>query len=132
MRAKASRTSWVMAVSAAAVLAMAAGLSGQGQGTPPQTGAPAPTAQGGRGRGGGQDACGGRSGQPTVPCQNDVNKMMATLALLPDNPPATPQKARKVIVLAPEHASGYQHSSIPLAARLIQELGKKTGAWTTD
>jgi len=119
-----------MAVSAAAVVAMAAGLSGQGA---PQTGAPAPAAQGaGRGGGGGQDACGGRSAQPTVPCQNDVNKMMATLGLLPDKPPAAPQRARKVIVLAPEHASGYQHSSIPLAARLIEELGKKTGAWTTD
>jgi uncharacterized protein len=57
---------------------------------------------------------------------------MATLALLPDKPPATPQKPRKVIVLAPERAVGYQHSSIPLAARLIEELGKKTGAWTTD
>jgi len=132
MRAKASRTSSMMAVSAAAVLAMAAGLSGQGQGAAPQTGALAPAAQAGRGGGAGQDACGGRSAQPTVPCQNDVNKMMATLGLLPDKPPATAQKPRKVIVLAPEHAAGYQHSSIPLAARLIEALGKKTGAWTTD
>ena len=28
-------------------------------------------------------------------------------------------------------AAGYAHSSIPLAARTVEELGKKTGAWTT-
>lgn len=26
---------------------------------------------------------------------------------------------------------GYRHSSIPLAAKTIEEMGKKTGAWTS-
>src|SRR4029079_3115293 len=29
-------------------------------------------------------------------------------------------------------SAGYQHSSIPLAAKAVEELGKKTGAWTSD
>jgi type 1 glutamine amidotransferase len=73
------------------------------------------------------DACGGRSAQPEVPCPNDVTKM---LAALPPKAPATPQKPRKVLVLA--KAAGYAHSSRPLAAAMINEMGKKTGAWTTD
>jgi type 1 glutamine amidotransferase len=74
---------------------------------------------------GGSDPCGGRSAQPTVPCQADVDKMMAAL---PDKAPAKPKQPRKVLVLA--KASGFVHSSIPLAARMMEEMGKKTGAWT--
>ena len=73
------------------------------------------------------DACGGRSGTPQVPCENDVTRMMAAL---PAKAPATPAKPRKVLVLG--MVRGFQHSSIPLAARTIAEMGKKTGAWTTD
>ena len=73
------------------------------------------------------DACGGRSAQPEVPCPNDVTKM---LAALPAKAPATPQKPRKVLVLA--RVAGYAHSSRPLAAATMTEIGKKTGAWTTD
>src|SRR6185503_14064059 len=29
-------------------------------------------------------------------------------------------------------SAGFQHSSIPLAAKTIEELGKKTGVWTSD
>jgi type 1 glutamine amidotransferase len=43
--------------------------------------------------------------------------------------PTKPKQARKVLVLG--KAAGFVHSSIPLAARTIDELGKKTGAWTT-
>jgi type 1 glutamine amidotransferase len=75
------------------------------------------------------DACGGRSNEPQVPCAQDVTRMMATLALVPDKPPATPAKPRKVLVLG--KSAGFVHSSIPLAARMIEEMGKKTGAWTT-
>jgi uncharacterized protein len=77
----------------------------------------------GQGRGTG-DACGGRSSQPHVPCPTDVDKMMAAL---PDKAPATPKQPRRVLVLA--KASGFVHSSIPLAARMMEEMGKKTGAW---
>ena len=77
-----------------------------------------------------QPACGGTSSTPQVPCAQDVTRLMATLALLPDKPPATPAKPRKVLVFA--KSAGFVHTSIPLAARTIEELGKKTSAWTTD
>src|SRR6266487_218116 len=40
-----------------------------------------------------------------------------------------PQQPRKVLVLG--HAAGYVHSSIPLAAKTVDALGDKTGAWKT-
>jgi type 1 glutamine amidotransferase len=75
------------------------------------------------------DACGGRSQQPTVPCVSDVEQMMA---VLPATAPAKPLKARKVLIWSRIPSAGFQHSSIPLAARTVEELGKKTGAWTSD
>ena len=97
------------------------------QPTPPAAGA-------GRGPGGGGQqpaapACGGRANLPTTgqtPCPEDVTKMMAAL---PASAPAKPAKPRKILVLG--NARGYVHSSIPLAAKTIEEMGKKTGAWTT-
>ena len=74
-------------------------------------------------------ACGGRGNLPTVgqtACPDDVTKMMAAL---PATAPAKPAKPRKVLVLG--NARGYVHGSIPLAGKTIEELGKKTGAWTT-
>src|SRR6478752_6696406 len=73
------------------------------------------------------DPCGGRSAQPEVPCPGDVTKMIAAL---PAKAPATPARPRKVLVLG--RAAGFAHSSRPLAAATITEMGKKTGAWTTD
>jgi uncharacterized protein len=72
------------------------------------------------------DPCGGRSATPQVPCQADVDAM---LAALPDKAPAKPQKPRNVLVLA--RAAGFVHSSIPLAAKTVDALGAKTGAWKT-
>ncbi len=83
---------------------------------------PAMNAGGGRG----MPPCGGQSATPEVPCASDVQAMMAAL---PDSAPAKPAKARKVLVLGV--ADGYHHSNIPLAARTVEELGKKTGAWAT-
>ena len=54
------------------------------------------------------------------------SKMMAAL---PATAPAKPAKARKVLVLG--NPRGFVHSSIPLAAKTVEELGKKTGAWTS-
>lgn len=71
-------------------------------------------------------SCGGRSSNPQTPCPDDVAAMTAAL---PSTAPAVPKAPRKVLVLA--HAAGYVHSSIPLAARTVEELGRKTGAWTT-
>ena len=66
------------------------------------------------------DECGGRSPKPTVPCEDDVARM---LNALPATAPATPARPRKVLVLGVSR--GFQHSSIPLAARTIEEMGKK-------
>lgn len=74
-----------------------------------------------------QDACGGRSNQPQVPCAGDVTKMMA---VLPAKAPATPKQPRRVLVLGATR--GFVHSSIPLAAKMIEEMGKRLGTWTTD
>ncbi len=57
----------------------------------------------------------------------DISAMMAAL---PDKPYATPQHLRHVLVLC--RAVGWVHTSIPLAAKMVEYLGDKTGAWMTD
>jgi type 1 glutamine amidotransferase len=70
---------------------------------------------------------GGRgAAQPQVPEPGTVQAMMAAL---PDKAPARPAHPRKVLVLA--RSAGFVHSSIPLAAKTIEALGAKTGAWAT-
>jgi len=71
------------------------------------------------------DACGGRSNNPRVACPADVDKMIAAL---PDKAIAKPAKPREILVLG--STRGFVHSSIPLAARMMEEMGRKTGAWT--
>jgi type 1 glutamine amidotransferase len=63
--------------------------------------------------------------QSRTPKPEDVQKMMAAL---PSSAPAKPAKPRKVLVLC--KCAGYVHSCIPLAAKTIEELGSKTGAWS--
>jgi type 1 glutamine amidotransferase len=69
---------------------------------------------------------GGRGAQNQTPQPQHVEAMMAAL---PASAPAKPKQARKVLVLG--KAAGFVHSSIPLAGRTVDELGKKTSAWTT-
>jgi hypothetical protein len=109
-------------------------MAQQTSAAPAAAGAPAQAGGGaGAGRGGGlNDPCGGRSSNPKEACADDVSKMTATVGVLPDKPPATPQKARRVLVFSRIPSSGFQHSSIPLAMKTIEALGKKTGAWTTE
>jgi type 1 glutamine amidotransferase len=64
--------------------------------------------------------------QNQTPDPADVEKMMAAL---PAKAPATPKQPRKVLVLA--KARGWVHSCIPLAAKTVEAMGAKTGAWTT-
>ena len=64
--------------------------------------------------------------QNQTPKPEDVQAMVAAL---PEKAPAKPRKPRRVLVLG--RAAGYVHSSIPLAARTIEEMGRKTGAWST-
>ena len=71
---------------------------------------------------------GGRSpaAQNQTPKPEDVAKMIAAL---PGTSPAKPLKPRRILVLC--KSSGFVHSSIPLAAKTIEAMGIKTGAWTT-
>ncbi len=65
--------------------------------------------------------------QSQTPKPEDQARMEAAL---PTSAPAKPLKPRKVLVLC--KAAGFVHSSIPLAAKTVEEMGTKTGAWTTD
>lgn len=56
----------------------------------------------------------------------DVAAMMAAL---PEKPMAPPQSLRHVLVLC--KAAGWVHTSIPLASKMVEYLGDKTGAWMT-
>ena len=58
-----------------------------------------------------------------------VTDLMQMMAALPDSAPATPKQPRRVLVFC--RAAGFVHATIPLAARTIEALGQKTGAWTT-
>lgn len=88
-----------------------------------------PPAAAGRGQGNQSppDPCGGRSATPEVACPNDVKRM---LEALPAKAYATPATPRRILALG--RAAGFAHSSRPLAAKTIEEMGKKTGAWSTD
>ncbi len=68
----------------------------------------------------------GPAAQPQTPNAADVTAMMAAL---PAKAPAKPARPRKVLVLS--KAAGFVHSCIPLAAKTIEALGTKTGAWAT-
>jgi type 1 glutamine amidotransferase len=63
--------------------------------------------------------------QNQTPNPADVEKMMAAL---PDQAPAKPAKPRRILVLS--KAAGFVHSCIPLAAKTMEAMGQKTGAWT--
>lgn len=65
---------------------------------------------------------------PLVAPQADIDAMMAAL---PTTPGAKPAKARKVLVFAHTGAGGFVHSSIPLAAKMVEALGNQGNLWTT-
>jgi type 1 glutamine amidotransferase len=54
---------------------------------------------------------------------------VATLDEIPLKAPAAPKKPRKVFVYA--LAKGWIHSSIPITAYAVDQIGKQTGAWST-
>jgi type 1 glutamine amidotransferase len=64
--------------------------------------------------------------QSRSPKPEDVEKMIAAL---PARAPAKPTRPRKVLVIC--KCAGFVHSCIPLAAKTIEMLGEKTGAWST-
>ncbi|WP_321476339.1 ThuA domain-containing protein [uncultured Paludibaculum sp.] len=55
--------------------------------------------------------------------------IVAMMAALPEKAYATPKSVRRVLVLG--RAAGWVHTSIPLAAKMVEYLGDKTGAWMT-
>ncbi|HYL98539.1 MAG TPA: ThuA domain-containing protein, partial [Blastocatellia bacterium] len=57
---------------------------------------------------------------------SDVSALMAAL---PDKPFARPKSLRRVLVLC--RATTFVHNSIPLAAKMVEYLGDRTGAWMT-
>ena len=58
---------------------------------------------------------------------SDISALMAAL---PDKPYAAPKSLRRVLVLG--RALTWVHTSIPLAAKMVEYLGDRTGAWMTD
>jgi hypothetical protein len=69
----------------------------------------------------------GTGPQNQTPKPADVQRMMGAL---PAQAPAKPAQPRKVLVLS--KANGFVHSCIPLAAKTVEEMGNKTGAWEYD
>ncbi len=65
---------------------------------------------------------------PIAVRQESVDAMVAAL---PTTPGTTPLRARKVLVFAHTGPGGFVHASIPLAAKAVEELGKRGGLWTT-
>jgi type 1 glutamine amidotransferase len=59
----------------------------------------------------------------------DPAHVQAMVAALPEKAAVKPKQPRRVLVLG--KAAGFVHSSIPLAARTVEEMGKKTAAWST-
>lgn len=97
---------------------------------PPQATANGAPGAPGRGRGGrgemGRPAAGFYIPQSKTPWSWDV---VAMEDAVPTKAYATPKQARKILVLC--KAAGFVHSSIPLAAATMKELGDRTGAWST-
>ncbi len=54
--------------------------------------------------------------------------MIAMEDAIPTKALAKPKQSRKILVLC--KATGYVHSSIPLAAETVKAMGEKTGAYT--
>ncbi len=73
---------------------------------------------------------GANGGRPAVQNQTpDPADVQAMEAALPDTAYAKPARPRKVLVLA--KAAGFVHTSIPIAAKSVEALGTKTGAYST-
>lgn len=64
--------------------------------------------------------------QIQTPYREDVIAMEDTI---PTSAPVKPKRPRKVLVLC--KADGWVHSSIPLAAATVKEMGERTGAYST-
>jgi type 1 glutamine amidotransferase/sugar phosphate isomerase/epimerase len=67
----------------------------------------------------------------TRPIRRDLGtpERQRIVAAIPPKPAATPTKARNLLVM--ESLEGMSHSTIPHANVMIEEMGRKTGAWRT-
>lgn len=123
------RLAQLLAAICAALLVSVAGIAlhAQEAAPTPQAAPAAPGAPGAPGRGRGiTRPVGNFNPQQIVPAWPwDITAMEDAL---PTKAYATPKQPRKILILC--KASGFVHSSIPLAAATLQEMGEKTGAWT--
>jgi type 1 glutamine amidotransferase len=62
--------------------------------------------------------------------QRSEEMLQKIRAAIPVKPYATPRKARKMLVIESLH--GMSHDTIPHTNVMIEEMGKITGAWTTE
>lgn len=67
----------------------------------------------------------------STPIEVPQTAVDAMMAALPATEGAKPLRPRKVLVFAHTGPSGFVHASIPLAAKTVEELGKRGGLWTT-
>jgi len=65
-----------------------------------------------------------KEGKPIAP-----GVLEKVAAALPDQAPAKPEKPRKMLVFT--LTKGFRHGSIPLAAKTLEMMGKKSGAFET-
>ncbi len=61
--------------------------------------------------------------------KKDDKNVDKVAAAMPDKAPATPKKARKILIFS--RTMTFRHDSIPIGARAIAMMGEKTGAYTT-
>ena len=137
MRAKKGMVQTLTAIFVAFLLAIA-GCTVQAQEAAPPVPAQAPAApaaSGAPGASGRGRVGGGKVGRPAagfnIP-QSDTPWSWDVVAMedaVPAKAYATPRQARKILVLC--KTAGFVHSSIPLAAAAMKELGDRTGAWST-
>ena len=62
--------------------------------------------------------------------RRSADMMQQIRKAIPAQPYATPQKPRKLLVV--ESLQGMSHDTIPHANVMLEEMGKITGAWTTE
>ena len=67
--------------------------------------------------------------QPKPDKPLDPKTLEKVAAALGDKPVAPPAQPRKIIIFT--MTKGFRHSSIPLAAKTMEMMGEKTGAWKT-
>ncbi len=72
----------------------------------------------------------GETLSPAETARRSEEMLQKIRAAIPAKPTAAPKKARKLLVI--ESLQGMSHDTIPHANVMLEEMGKITGAWTTE